>query len=52
MTGHKSSKMAEYYAKHAEQVVLHKQVVEQWNEALAERAASALLRGGGHYEGE
>jgi integrase len=35
VTGHRSSHMAEYYAKHADQIALNRQVVERWNEALA-----------------
>jgi integrase len=50
VTGHKSNEMAEYYAKHADQIALNKQVVERWNESLAEkndhraRARRAALR--------
>jgi integrase len=37
VTGHRSSHMADYYAKHADQIALNRQVVERWNEALAEK---------------
>ena len=37
VTGHKSDDQAAYYAKHAAQVALNRQVVEKWNEAIAER---------------
>jgi integrase len=37
VTGHRSSHMADYYAKHADQIALNRRVVERWNEALAEK---------------
>jgi integrase len=50
VTGHKSNQMAEYYARHADQIALNKHVVERWNESLAAkngqlvRARRASLR--------
>jgi integrase len=35
VTGHKSDAQAEYYARHADQIALNRQVVARWNEALA-----------------
>jgi integrase len=35
VTGHRSDQMANYYAQHADQIALNKQVVERWNEVLA-----------------
>jgi integrase len=40
VTGHKSNEMAEYYAKHADQIALNRNVVERWDEALAEKSRS------------
>jgi hypothetical protein len=38
VTSHKSDDQANYYAKHAAQIALNKQVVERWNEALATKS--------------
>ena len=38
VTGHKSDDQAAYYAKHAAQIALNRQVVEKWNESLAEKS--------------
>jgi integrase len=37
VTGHKSDDQAAYYAKHAAQVALNRQVVAKWNEAIAKK---------------
>jgi integrase len=37
VTGHRSSQQADYYAKHADQIALNRQVVERWNQTLAEK---------------
>jgi integrase len=42
VTGHKSNEMAEYYAKHADQIALNKQVVERWNESLAAKSGQRV----------
>jgi integrase len=39
VTGHKSDSMADYYAKHADQVAMNANVVEKWNAALARQGA-------------
>jgi integrase len=35
VTGHKSNEMAEFYAKHASQIAMNREVVEAWDEKLA-----------------
>jgi integrase len=44
VTGHRSSQMADYYAKHADQIALNKQVVERWNQALAEKGDQRVAK--------
>jgi len=44
VTGHKSNEMAEYYAKHADQIALNRKVVELWNEALAEKGERRVAK--------
>jgi integrase len=42
--GWKSDQVANYYAKHADQIALNRQVVEKWNEALAAKGTRAAKR--------
>jgi integrase len=44
VTGHKSDDMASYYARHAAQIALNRQVVEKWNEALAQKREERVGR--------
>jgi integrase len=44
VTGHKSDDQASYYAKHAAQIALNRQVVEKWNEAIAEKRQERVGR--------
>jgi integrase len=44
VTGHKSDDQAAYYAKHAAQVALNRQVVERWNEAIAQKRQERVGR--------
>jgi hypothetical protein len=44
VTGHRSNEMAEYYARHAEQIALNERVVERWDQAIADQT-NANARG-------
>lgn len=36
--------MADYYAKHAEQIAMNRKVVEKWNEAIAEKSERSAAK--------
>jgi hypothetical protein len=44
VTGHKSDDQASYYAKHAAQIALNRQVVDKWNESLAQKCEERAVR--------
>jgi integrase len=44
VTKHRSNAMADYYAKHADQIAMGRQVVGKWNEALAVKAEKRVAK--------
>jgi integrase len=44
VTGHVSDEMAEFYAKHANQIAMNREVVAAWDQKIAEREASKVKR--------
>lgn len=44
VTHHKSDSMASYYAKHANQIEMNRQVVEKWDAAIEEKAAARIAK--------
>lgn len=44
VTGHKSDDQAAYYARHAAQIALNRQVVERWNEAVTQKQQDRVGR--------